>query len=341
MLGALVASSCSGPARRLPNGDLALLVNRQPVSLDEFRWFMELERAGVIQHFQASYGLEYGEGFWGRDCGGTTPRAVLQGNTVARVVRDKIEQSLFQELGLAGDISYTNFLAQLERVNRERAEAVRKGQAVYGPVHYSQLQFYGHWLATLRAQAQEKLARDCWEVTEAKLRAFFDQRQSLFRESDRLSLEIAYWRPDPGEAAHLTPLSPQSVAETIQSRLKAGVPMEQALSGSGGSNQVRVAWRRLEGLTGDRISERFPHPEQAARVLGLIPAEGLALAQANNTIALVRCTAKTPGTYLPYEQIAPRVRTRYFEEEYAKEISRRGDKAVVKVNLELVNSVPP
>jgi hypothetical protein len=59
-----------------------LVINHLEVSREEFRWFMDQERTGVIAVFKAEHNLEYGEGFWNHEAGGTTPRAALQKRTL-------------------------------------------------------------------------------------------------------------------------------------------------------------------------------------------------------------------------------------------------------------------
>ena len=72
----------------------ALIVNQHPVSQKEFRWFMEQERAAVFRHF-SGHQVNEGKDFWDQKSEGTTPRAMLKSNTVARVIREKAEQILF------------------------------------------------------------------------------------------------------------------------------------------------------------------------------------------------------------------------------------------------------
>ena len=131
---------------------------------------MEQERAGVVAYFKAQHNLDYGQDYWNHEVAGTTPKAALQQKTVDRLVHEKAEQLLFQELGLVQDIRYATFLEQLEKTNRNREQAAKEGKVVYGPIRYTQLQFYGHWKATLRAQATEQLepnVRRLWLLSHA------------------------------------------------------------------------------------------------------------------------------------------------------------------------------
>jgi len=148
-----------------------LIVNRYAVSAEEFRWFMLQERAYVFQDVKTKCNIDYGKDFWNRDCAGTTPKKIIEKRTIDRIVRDKVQQLLFKDLGLIQDASYSAFLENLEKLNASRERAVQLGQVIYGPVRYSALQYYGHWMATLQIQAKEKLAQERLGVTDEQLQA--------------------------------------------------------------------------------------------------------------------------------------------------------------------------
>ena len=134
-----------------------LTVNQHAVSRDEFRWFMEQERAPVFQYFKTHYNLEDGKDFWTHPCDGTSPREMLRTNTLSRIAREKSEQILFLELGLVQEIRYSSFVEDLNKLNQAREQSAKEGKTIYGPVRYTQSQFYGHWKANLQIQAMEKL----------------------------------------------------------------------------------------------------------------------------------------------------------------------------------------
>ena len=68
------------------------------------------------------------------------------------LVHRKNLEALRRELGTF-DLALS--LDDLEKLNRQREQAAREGRVVYGPVRYSQLQYYGHWKASLQVQAKE------------------------------------------------------------------------------------------------------------------------------------------------------------------------------------------
>lgn len=317
----------------------ALVVNQHEVRREEFQWFMEQERAGVVAYFKANFNLEDGQSFWNHQAGGTTPKATLQKRTVERLVREKVEQILFQEVGLVRDISYAAFLQQLQTLNREREEAAKKGEAVYGPIRYTQLQFYGHWKATLRAQATEKLAQKQLLPTEESRRRFYDDNRSLFRAPPSCTLENvtvqAELKPAAGEAAG----NLQSTARKILSQLKAGKALPDLLKDQTRSDDVKVSWERHEEINADRIVELFPNEQQSKAVLALAPGEATLLTDSDARARVVRCLGKVQGQDRPYEAVQRQVKDRWLGEQYDRYIKDLASQAQVQINQEAIDTL--
>ncbi len=162
--------------------NVVLTVNNYPVGREEFVWFMEQQRAGVFQYVKTKCDLDYGKDFWDKPCDGNTPRMLLQKRTIEKIVSEKVQQILFKELGLISDISYSSFLVNLERLNQEREKAVQNKQVIYGPVRYTQLQYYGHWMTTMQIQAKEILAKRQFDANE--------QAKDIDRQYNRLIEEL-------------------------------------------------------------------------------------------------------------------------------------------------------
>ena len=168
----------------------AMSVDGKEVTRDEFVWFAHQERTGVIQFFNQKYGGGVGAGFWARDFHGTTPRAELKRRTIARVTREKIQQALFAELCLVTNFTHATFLENLERMNHERSDAVRRGEVIYGPTTFAAEQFYRHWLASMQIHAKEILAQSRLAATEQQLKQYFVKNKKLFYAPARSSWEF-------------------------------------------------------------------------------------------------------------------------------------------------------
>jgi hypothetical protein len=264
---------------------------------------------------------------------------MLQSNTVARVIREKAEQILFLELGLVQDIRYAAFLAQLERLNQDRERAASLGRTVYGPVRYTQLQFYEHWKATLRAQAREKLAEKRWPPNEESLRKFYNENRARFRRLPGSTLDVATVqarkKPATGEDADAV----RSAAGAILARLNMGSTLADVLKERWGDDTVEVSGQQFEEIKTDRLAELFPEEEQLGAVLALAPGKTALLAGSEGAIRVVRCLGKAAGEVRPYEAVQGQVRERWLAQQYDRHLERLAGQSKVQVNQEVLDAL--
>jgi hypothetical protein len=242
---------------------------------------------------------------------------------------------------LVKDIRYATFLARLEKLNEEREQAARQGRAVYGPVRYTQLQYYQHWKATLRAQAKDKLAEKQWAPREEELRKFYDENEALFRALPSSTLEVvtvrAQKKPVTGEDAGAV----QPSAEGVLARLKAGSALADLLKEPPPDDSVSISGRRFEEINGDRLGELFPAEGQLKSVLALAPGETALLMGSDGEAKVIRCLARKAGEVRPYEAVQRQVRERWLDQQYERHLERLARQAKVKVNREALGALLP
>jgi hypothetical protein len=285
--------------------------------------------------------LEYGSNFWTRALDGSTPRAALKQDTVARVVKEKVEQALFQELGLVKDIRYSAFLDDLEQLNRRREQDVRDGRVVYGPVRYSPLQYYGHWKASMQLQAKELLAARRLDVTQGKLKAFYDQNRELFKTARTWTLVIVSLRRNPTSTTEKSLEEFESAAQEIARRMKSGEDAEQTAAEVAAKQDMTMTRRRLEKLTEDRMSELFPEEALLKPALALVPGEWMVTPASASGVQVVRCVARDPGGDAPYDQVEQVVRFKYLDREYNRLLEKAAATAKPQVNDAVIDDLLP
>jgi hypothetical protein len=143
-----------------------LTINGYAVCADEYIFFMQQERAAVFDQVKRKCGFEFSSNFWDKSCDETTPRILLQNKTIARITSEKIQQILFNELGSTSDVNYASFCNELKRFNAERKFAIDHNAVIYGPLHYTPMQYYDHRMSLLRINAKTILGRGLLDVND-------------------------------------------------------------------------------------------------------------------------------------------------------------------------------
>lgn len=190
LLGLLLAGGCAArqngagsyPAptaeARLPEGAL-LTVDGHGVPVEEFRLFLQDERALTAAHFGRIYGAEPDAGFWDRDFDGQTPNEYAREQALQKLLRAKLEAILLKERGLADDVSFEALMADMEKTNAEHAEKLKTGEVFYGLTAYDAATYYAYvrssrWGELLRSQEEYCVP------TGAELRAVYDEKPDYF-----------------------------------------------------------------------------------------------------------------------------------------------------------------
>ena len=307
-----------------------LFVNGYAVSIEEFRWFMQQERAGVFQYVKTRYNLDYGKGFWDHDCGQTTPRAIILKQTTDRIVREKIEQILFVQLGLVKDVNYVTFLRDLERLNIQRTAAINRGQVIYGPVNYTQLQYYGHWKATLQIQSKEKLSTSHFDVDDKKVKKFYDKNKSkFFRAVPTISLAIMRI-----EAGNKSMTAIEALGQEIRSKINSSHDCEKIKTAYAHDTDIKISCDQFGDLSYDKINEMFSNDEQAKIVKGMVPGRNILLPLNKHAVQIITCTARRSEKFQPYKSIKEKVKTLFIDQQY----NRLLDDMVAKANVVIDNN---
>jgi hypothetical protein len=254
---------------------------------------------------------------------------VLRKKTVEKVIRGKIQQILFKELGLTDDIRYAVFLANLEKLNRQRQKALYEGRVIYGPVQYSTLQYYGHWMATMQIQAKEKLRKEQFDVTEPKLRDYYTRNKERFKSSGSLTLETLAVHREQGTNSQSSRID--TVSDEIILKVRQGSTFEGVAHEYKGRKYPNVLFQMFEMIDDARLGELFPDEAHFKQIHSLIPGQVIKFSDAQDRMWIVKCVSIIASDYLPYEHIRNLLEQRYVDTEYDRLIEKRIQNAYVEI----------
>ena len=199
------------PAPAAPTGAALLTIDGHPVETGEYRLFLQGERALAAAYFGARYGAQVDDGFWTREYGGQTPEAYAKQAALERLTGVKMEAILLCERGLlsADAITYSAFLAELERANAQRAAQLARGEILYGLTEYDAATYYSY----LAARRHGELLRSQIQLTaptREQLRGLYDADPAQFAGEIQLTCRVRY--EDDGTEEELA-LSPKTIGK--------------------------------------------------------------------------------------------------------------------------------
>ena len=163
---------------------VALTVNGDSVPVREFELFVDQDRAAAFAYFQQHYQDADKPGFWTLPYGGQTPRQYLFKLAVADTVRTTIQQALGRTYGLTPGGGYATFLQAWKTENARRLQAAAEHQPVYGPVHYTEANYFTYLFDELTTNLRAALVKaKVITVTSAELHQFYLAHPGDFKKS--------------------------------------------------------------------------------------------------------------------------------------------------------------
>ncbi|MCM3746416.1 peptidylprolyl isomerase [Paenibacillus pasadenensis] len=313
-------------------GDLAdsaevLTVNNEPVTAREFRMIMNSGPvAETYAYFQKKHGAAPGKNFWESNFGGEIPIDYARGKTVEALVRIKLNQLLMKQNGVKPDLSYRTFIAGWQKENARRKAAVAKGEPIYGPVEYSESEYFRYVLTNDEVALKDRLEQGEFKLTEEELRARYKAAKPQFRLPDSIKLDKIEIRFDPESSAGRE--AAKRIIGEAQLQLTGGASFESVQKKYNKNGQMLV---QLFDETTQRNDDVIYSGMKAI-------AEQLQQGQMSEVIetvgsyVILRCSERETNRYKPLTEVQDSLKSAYVEEQLKKRLDEQVKSAEVQLN---------
>lgn len=166
-------------------------IDGQKIPLRELALYLAQDRAATFAHFQQTYGATDGPHFWTTAHGGQTPADYLKKRALTDVTRASVVLELAHRHRLIADPGYDAFLTAWTDENARRRQAVAAHQVIYGPVQYTEANYFTYVLHDLDARLEQVLTQSgTIPAPESALRAYYHSHLDAFRQQDATTRKI-------------------------------------------------------------------------------------------------------------------------------------------------------
>lgn len=115
----------------------------------------------------------------------------LHGQAVDRVVRSHAIMEWADESGVGEFLSYKQILRSMDKENQERTEQSEKGEPVYGPTEYNQIQYYKKYIGECEQRIKEQIKQ---HATRDELIAFYNSHLQDYQHIGIIRAEYSVWQ---------------------------------------------------------------------------------------------------------------------------------------------------
>ncbi|MCP3776490.1 peptidylprolyl isomerase [Paenibacillus sp. MZ04-78.2] len=316
-----------------------LTINGEPVVMGEFEMVLKDRVAEVYGYFHETYGAQDRAEFWTTSFNGEIPIEMAKKKTLEKLKIIKTEQLLAKQYGLTDDVSYRSFKERLTEENKRRAEAVKKGQSVFGPREYSEIAYFNHVHDTIKRQLLDYVANHDAQAANEALHVTYEnmRKKGKLKKPDRIRTQVVELAFESGDGS--SSLTRNAVRET----------MNGIRSGLASSKEADAVVRQLgvNASVKERIFDESTYASDSseeeekvfASVRKLKPGEVSDVFETAGSVFVLQCTERTPGGDLRFEDVQNRLKWKYAEEQLKQRVAETAENANIVIHHNVYDAI--
>lgn len=170
-----------------------LSINDIDVPTEEFRLFLQDEKASTAAYFYQKYGAEDSTDFWNKAYEGEIPIEFATENAIEKIIKLKVEQELAAAYGLLESPLFEDIERELENED-----------SMYGAESLNQYQQYMLYHSKILIDALTQFKKDSPGLPEKDLQDYYDDHQfTMFKEADEvkaIQIGVVFTNNDPKDS---------------------------------------------------------------------------------------------------------------------------------------------
>ncbi|MBW7452970.1 peptidyl-prolyl cis-trans isomerase [Paenibacillus sepulcri] len=295
---------------KLAGNSVVAVVNGEPITYGEMKREMDSQRARVI----------------GTSSDGEEPLEKLKKEALSNAVNTKVMQMMAKEKGVVADISYEAFLKGLTEENKRRAAAVKSNQAVFGPEHYGESEYYRLIQSNIAGELKKILQSET-VFSDEQLQQYYDTNKEQYKVPDTIrtrKVTVSGVDADAGK-----------IMKDIRSRVDSGMNIDEASSGYGQSAHVEEQIFDAKSAHSDTLG----YPILLSKVQPLLQGQLTGVFQENGKYLFAQCIERTTPGYLAFKEVKEAIRSHLAGQAYDREIERLLQDAKVSINEDVYDRI--
>lgn len=184
------------------DGYYLLTIDGYGVTEDEFRLFLNDERALTAGYFYQRYGAQPDAGFWHRDYDGQTPMEYAKESALNKLLSAKMEFIIAGERGVREYAGFDAMIYQMQAANAERERKSEAGGVIYGLSSYDAFTYF-NYIRSIFWSELKKSQEELTHPTDKQLEALYNENKGMFDRGVEFTYEVRYTDGD-AEAVTVT-----------------------------------------------------------------------------------------------------------------------------------------
>ena len=254
--------------------------------------------------------------------------SLLNAKILETAIQIKLQQQLAQKLGLVKDISYSGFQHDFRSENSRRSLAIRNNVLFYGPMQFTEENYYQYQFSKLLIEIKKRLAESEFVLSDEKLKTYYEAvKDSLYKLPDYLKVQrFDIFFND----KKLAPTQQTRIIGEIQSRLRSkGVK----------SDDIQIVFKNIVEIKSqvqifDPTESQNREGEERAEVLKLIgniqPGQFCSISTASDSCCFHQILQRKALGYRTFESVKNSLKSSYIDYLYKKYLAALRENAIIE-----------
>ena len=200
-------------------------IDEVAVPQEELQLYLDENRAETIAYYSSNYDVDFNNpDAWDETHDNQTPKEYLLNLALTDLVREKTLQKEGISMGLDTPLTYKEMEQAREEENQSRSEKTAKGEVIYGPEEYGQMEYRSYMISNLETEIKEKLFEQ--EVpSEEELNKVYEELDPFLLDKG-YSGQVGYYYFPNNEAENFLE-NRQIILEAVKNMLEEGNSQEE------------------------------------------------------------------------------------------------------------------
>lgn len=172
------------------NEKVIAYINEEPICLDEFMFYFDNNKVKIYNEINSNGEYDDVEDFWSEKIDGQTALEKAKQLTLDEVSKIKLIQILAKENNLIDEIDYKSFEKALKDENKRRKKAKENNEVIYGPIEYTEKQYYQYLIENLIIGLKRKIELKEVDLSDGNVNNYYNENLDDYKLDDKVLVDV-------------------------------------------------------------------------------------------------------------------------------------------------------
>lgn len=319
-------------------------INNISLPVKQFKSELQRNVPDLYTYFRTEHNIvaDDEENFWKDSFGGENPAEIDRQKVLQQWTENIIILELAKEKGMIKDITFKGLVKQWKNENILRKQKMKNGEIVYGPYEYSWEGFIDTLISTFQSNLVTMFSENEFKLSNVELKKIYEaEKEEKYLYDDDITIDqirISYYDKDPNLSNELLKTAEENIKKA-KARIDSGESFETVASYFNRDGSLMEKRYKPENSYEDDKTDNTVRRNALQLKQGEV--SGIIQDEIGQFFAIIRCTDRKPGGYIPFDEIKVNIQLTYAKDKFDQMILQKTKDAEIIVNNKVYSKMLP